>query len=130
MAQIENPKEFFITTTMATGNANFSEAAMMLRFSGYNPVVLKNDNKERISLHNAIKWNISEISTSDGLEKQYRQAMVKELAGMIYADLPMSEETLVLQAKVFPEQAKAFYKAEKNNLPSSAINILKKAGVI
>ena len=130
MIQIENPKEFFITTTMATGNASIAEAALMLRYSGYNPVILKNDDKERISLHNAIMWNIGEISKSDGIEKRYRQAMTKELSSMIYADLPMSEETLILQAKVFPEQAMAFYKSEKNNLSKYALSILKKAEII
>jgi aspartyl/asparaginyl-tRNA synthetase len=132
MSEVEvlNPNEFYITTIMATGIANYSEAAMLLRYTGYNPVLLKNDKKERISLQKAIEWTKKEISSSDGIEKQYRQAMLKELAGMIYADLPMSKETLILQAKVFPEQAKAFYKEEKKNLSTSTLNILEEAGIV
>jgi len=128
--EVLNPNEFYITTTMATGIANYNEAAMLLRYTGYNPVLLKNDKKERISLQKAIEWTKKEIASSEGIEKQYRQAMLKEFACMIYADLPMSKETLVLQAKVFPEQAKEFYKAEKKNLSDSALHILEEAGVI
>ncbi|MEB8433375.1 hypothetical protein OO007_14135 [Cocleimonas sp. KMM 6892] len=130
MNEVINPNEFYITTTMATGNSNFKDAAMLLRFTGYSPVLLKNDDKERISLQKAIEWTKKEIVSSEGVEKEYRQAMLKELTSMIYADLPMSKETLILQAKVFPEQAQALYKSEKKNLSASALSILEESGVI
>ena len=42
---------------------------MMLRFTGLNPVVLKNDDRERISPYNAILWSINKMSNCEEIEK-------------------------------------------------------------
>ena len=130
MTEKLNPKEFFIPITLATGIACVDEAGMLLRYTGYSPVLIDGDKKERISLGQAIEWNKSEVLSSTGIEKTYREAMVKELAGLVHLDSPFSEETLVLQAKVYPEQAKAFYDSEKKNLSERALRILKTAEII
>ncbi|WP_299078889.1 MULTISPECIES: hypothetical protein [Gammaproteobacteria] len=118
--------DILIPLSLVTGSMKETESLLLVAYSAAPTIQYKG--KSFMVLKEAIAWNESEVPMSSGVEREFRELLVKELQKtLVTGQFKYTDEMIEKWAILFKGQSEALLKTKSKKVPDGLRVLVQKA---